>query len=1562
MKFGIICCMESMEGGETSPDSNTMGTVKELKDFLLEAELEHYYNAFKNELKIASVPQIKYVAEEDLTSIGMTKPEMRRLKKFYKKECPQGKLEKFKRALMDRTSLSPTSRTMSPPPSDHRISRPISYIRPTGRQIISADSIEVNKTLGEGEFGIVQQGVWTAEDGEKVQVALKCLSRDRLENGTQEFLKEAGLMQTIDHENIVRMYGVVLDKENSLMLVTELAPMRSLLECLKDPMMRQDFPLPRLCDFAQQISDGMSYLESKRLIHRDLAARNILVFNKGRVKISDFGLSRALGRGKDYYQSNFSINLKLPIAWCAPECINYLKFTSSSDVWAFGVTLWELFTYGFQPWSGMSGQQILDAIDSPNYQRLERPDLCPKNYYDLMLKCWDHEPENRPTFSEMYMMLPQMRPTQVKAVKDFPEITVPKDYIYYRAYDVIVVLDKTPSNPPAPGLWKGSLMSGKTGFFDPCNTVPFIEPKSSPEAHTPKKSIMRKDSKRGTGKKIRPDMISRPQNDLRHTGHIGYDGAVFGDVGFIGDNYDKLPIKTASIGKLDDSRNSINLSRMSDSPEKDVQLSLSDTSLNAGNHKTNGFGRSWISVESLESQTTGRTDEREDGYLDIDDDNILADFKMPDLGSSFDFGGSFMDEVLKALHEKESQLDNNDESTEHNKDDTKDDVNGFKSFSDDFGFSSSDRFSGIAPPPREPSLSPPKEVQSPPPLPSQPPRIEPKPSKIEQQRLQAKVKPMSTSDEKMMDDAFNLANEFASQSGRAQMVRQESLSDKASDQESGSESPRLISKLKASIKRSPKRERKRTFSDSLNHEVEDDVPPEAQEAYNMLVVHGSVKEGSRGNNQTSCTASEQIKRESLISNGSAGHNFAYADSSSSSISRTPDRDSPLKSVSRHSSERSSMSPPNLARLNSTSAPERPTPRPRPDVPPPTLPKRGEIPVPKPRPEVQRVEPTPRPPPPPIPVKDFDTSSALSSDSASTGAFDNPLLIREEDWKNSEESLRSERNSQHLHEEKVDSLNTSTDSGRKSTSPSDVSQSSASKFSFFEEEFDQPSPREIMSKLARESRLRRSLDHQRGVGEGDIVPNKNLREPQGIPGKTYSTGNNDEEEVDTNPLRMLRGGVIPVRGGRGGSGMSSNKPTLRHPKLHFTTGSSLQHSVSMDTGRDRHVSQSDTHTLPEVENESLDSGHSSPPPALPPRSLSICDSNLISNPLPLPPRNPRRTVSLSIKPRERKYPLLLEHNTNSISLCNSPVVGWHTSQVSQSVAERLSTSNVESSDYDCDTKVSDFTFNEIILANEKYTKPFPIPDHLNEACNPLNATDSSSLAELPLAPPPPPPPPPYQIAVSMEMDNDSDDNVFESPMNSGNFSCSKNVNLSSEGGTSGASTFPRGFKLFGIKTVKCSLEQLGFYNHKDPFWEPNVIIGDQRSLSEQSATSEMDTSPLMLAKYKCSEGVSYEDLLDFALDREKNGEEVILIQKLFGSDVTREDCLQALQDTKWDRNKAIKYIKLKQLLSIELGDVSRCKEALLACDWNIQNAADYLLKLEGQRPGRRTPPSPECVDV
>ncbi|CAD7077648.1 unnamed protein product [Hermetia illucens] len=511
-----------------------MGETKQidLYEFLVESELQHYYNSIKTELKITNVVHLKYASDEDLKLIGLSRPEIRRMRKFYDRYYPHGYLSKFKRLLQnprrDEGSLpnqmASASELVKPSNSPSKV--------PSNKHIIPAESICINKQLGTGEFGIVQQGVWT-NGTERIQVAIKCLSRERMQSNPMEFLKEAGIMHSIDHENIVRLYGVVLGTD-SLMLVTELAHLRSLLECLKDSGLRVNFlTVPTLCEFAMQICNGMMYLENKRLIHRDLAARNILVFSKNKVKISDFGLSRALGVGKDYYKTNFNVNLKLPIAWCAPECINYLRFTNASDVWAYGVCLWEMFSYGFQPWAALTGIQILEAIDEPNYQRLEQPECCPREYYSLMLKCWAHDPAKRPKFSDIYAILPDMKPEQLKTIVSNCEPK--KDHLMYRQGEIVTVLDKCTNSQ----YWKGILNSGKTGLFNPANTVAYVE--GLPTSNN--RDSFCRTSDRQSKRKLRTEMISMPQNDFKHTGHVGLDGAYFGDVAFIASsqNYNQLP-------------------------------------------------------------------------------------------------------------------------------------------------------------------------------------------------------------------------------------------------------------------------------------------------------------------------------------------------------------------------------------------------------------------------------------------------------------------------------------------------------------------------------------------------------------------------------------------------------------------------------------------------------------------------------------------------------------------------------------------------------------------------------------------------------------------------------------------------------------------------------------------------------------------------------------------------------------------------------------------------------------------------------------------------------------
>lgn len=183
-----------------------------------------------------------------------------------------------------------------------------------------------------------------------------------------------------------------------------------------------------------------------------------------------------------------------------------------------------MFSYGFQPWAALTGHQILEAIDEPNFQRLDPPDCCPKEYYALMLKCWQHDPLKRPRFVDIYAMLPDLRPEQVKTIA--AQDIAKKDHLLYRQNEIITVLDKESNAPP---LWRGVLNTGKTGLFNPANTVTYLSNIMLPSMNNP----FTRTFERGSKRRLRSEMISKPQNDLKHTGHIGIDGAFFGDISFL---------------------------------------------------------------------------------------------------------------------------------------------------------------------------------------------------------------------------------------------------------------------------------------------------------------------------------------------------------------------------------------------------------------------------------------------------------------------------------------------------------------------------------------------------------------------------------------------------------------------------------------------------------------------------------------------------------------------------------------------------------------------------------------------------------------------------------------------------------------------------------------------------------------------------------------------------------------------------------------------------------------------------------------------------------------------
>lgn len=255
--------------------------------------------------------------------------------------------------------------------------------------------IDIQETLGSGQFGSVCKGLCTLKNGQKVPVAIKTLKKENMDSTKEpELITEAKLMMPLSHKHIVRMIG--LCKSESIMLVLELAPLGQLNTYLSQH--RDTILQDNIVELMWQVALGMEYLESKKFVHRDLAARNVLLVSEHFAKISDFGMSRALARDNNYYEAKEAG--KWPLKWYAPECVYYWKFDSKSDVWSYGVTLWEATSYGERPYQKMKGQEILKFLVDDN-QRLAKPALCDEEVYRVMLMCWEYEKEQRPNFKEI---------------------------------------------------------------------------------------------------------------------------------------------------------------------------------------------------------------------------------------------------------------------------------------------------------------------------------------------------------------------------------------------------------------------------------------------------------------------------------------------------------------------------------------------------------------------------------------------------------------------------------------------------------------------------------------------------------------------------------------------------------------------------------------------------------------------------------------------------------------------------------------------------------------------------------------------------------------------------------------------------------------------------------------------------------------------------------------------------------------------------------------------------------------------------------------------------------
>ncbi|GAB6031135.1 hypothetical protein CHUAL_014209 [Chamberlinius hualienensis] len=250
---------------------------------------------------------------------------------------------------------------------------------------IDPSELTLLEELGSGQFGVVRKGKWRGS----IDVAVKIMKEGTMSE--DDFIDEAKVMTKLQHPNLVQLYGVC-STHRPIYIVTEFMKHGSLLNYLRRCESRLINKSNVLLDMALQVCGGMAYLEHHNYIHRDLAARNCLVGNENMVKVADFGLARYVL--DDEYTS--SGGTKFPIKWAPPEVLCYTRFSSKSDVWAYGVLMWEIFTCGKMPYGRSTNAEVVDYVQKG--QRLEKPRSCPKEVYFVMKQCWEKNPENRPSF------------------------------------------------------------------------------------------------------------------------------------------------------------------------------------------------------------------------------------------------------------------------------------------------------------------------------------------------------------------------------------------------------------------------------------------------------------------------------------------------------------------------------------------------------------------------------------------------------------------------------------------------------------------------------------------------------------------------------------------------------------------------------------------------------------------------------------------------------------------------------------------------------------------------------------------------------------------------------------------------------------------------------------------------------------------------------------------------------------------------------------------------------------------------------------------------------------
>ncbi|XP_046897737.1 ephrin type-B receptor 5 isoform X2 [Hypomesus transpacificus] len=289
---------------------------------------------------------------------------------------------------------------------------PSEAVKEFAREIDPAH-LKIEEVIGAAQFGEVSRGRYRPLGRRELLVAVKTLRWGVTDREKGVFLSEAGVLGQFDHPNVLKLEGVA----------THSPPERIITEFMEngplDAFLRENedqFSVLQLVGMVRGVGAGMRYLSEKNFVHRDLAARNVLVNSNLVCKVSDFGLSRLM-RGLDHNMPTYTASLgsKIPVRWTAPEAFQHRKFSSASDVWSFGILMWEVMSYGERPYWDMSNQEVMKAV--ADQYRLPAPHNCPPALHSLMLQCWQAERAERPAFDSLLSSLDRLirHPASLKA-------------------------------------------------------------------------------------------------------------------------------------------------------------------------------------------------------------------------------------------------------------------------------------------------------------------------------------------------------------------------------------------------------------------------------------------------------------------------------------------------------------------------------------------------------------------------------------------------------------------------------------------------------------------------------------------------------------------------------------------------------------------------------------------------------------------------------------------------------------------------------------------------------------------------------------------------------------------------------------------------------------------------------------------------------------------------------------------------------------------------------------------------------------------------------------------